>query len=260
MSYSTIRLYLSAVRYHQIANGGPDPSLDSLSQLHYVLRGCRRTLPSSVRPPRLPITPAILHILHTSWSSHPHDYDTVCMWAACCVAFFAFLRCAEFTCNTLGSHSDAVLSRDDVAIDSRDNPTIVHLTLRHSKTDIFGVGVTIHLGRTGQLLCPVSALLAYLARRPPVPGPLFLLQSGQPLSRQRLVAAVRDTLTAAGMEVSRFNGHSFRIGAATSAAQAGLADSTIQQLGRWRSAAFNRYLRPPVQSIARCSERLLQPP
>ena len=146
-----------------------------------------------------------------------------------------------------------MLSLEDIAIDSWDNPTIVHLMLRHSKSDIFDVGVTIHLGRTGDLLCPVSALHAYLARRPPTPGPLFLLESGQPLSKQRLISTVHNTLGLARVDVGRFNSHSFRIGAATAAAQAGLPDSTIQQLGRWRSAAFTHYLRPPVQSIARCS-------
>ena len=211
-----------------------------------------------MRPSRLPITPAILHILHNSWSRHPIDYDTICLWAACCVAFFAFLRSGEFTCSPLTDCYGAVLSSEDVAINSRENPTIVHLTLRNSKTDIFGAGVTIHLGCIGQLLCPVSALLSYLACRPSVYGPLFLLQSGQLLSKQQLISAVRDTLTAAGLDVSRFNGHSFRIGVATTAAQAGLPDSTIQQLGRWRSAAFTRYLRPPVQSIANYSRCLLQ--
>ena len=234
------------------------PTFDSLTHLHYALRGCHRTLPNSVRPSRLPITPSILRLLHNSWSHQADDYDTVCIWAACCVAFFAFLRCGEFTCNSSNSYNDAVLSLEDVAIDSRDDPTIVHLTLRHSKSDIFGVGVTINLGRTGDLLCPVSALLAYLARRPPTSGSLFLLESGQPLSKQRLISTVRNTLGLAGVDVGRFNGHSFRIGAAMAAAQAGLPDSTIQQLGRWRSAAFMRYLRPPVQSIARCSELLLQ--
>ena len=257
MSYPTIRHYLSAARCHQILEGGPDPSLDTLIHLHYVLRGCRRSLPNSVRPSRLPITPAILRFLHSHWSSHPDDYDTVCIWAACCVAFFAFLRCGEFTCNSWQSYSRSVLSLEDVTFDSREDPTVAHLTLRQSKTDIFGTGVSIHLGRTGDVLCPVSSLLAYLARQPPSPGPLFLLQSWQPLSKQVLVAAVRDALGSAGVDVGRFNGHSFRIRAATAAAQAGLQDSTIQQLGRWSSSAFTRYLRPPVQSIARLSERLL---
>ena len=132
-------------------------------------------------------------------------------------------------------------------------------TWHQSKTDVFGVGVTIHFGHTGDSLCPVSSLLAYLARQPPSPGLLFLLRSGQPLSKQILVSTVRDALGSAGVDVGRFNGHSFRIGAATVAAQAGLLDSTIQQLGRWRSSAFTRYLRPPVQSMASLSEWLLHP-
>ena len=150
-----------------------------------------------------------------------------------------------------------MLSLSDVSIDSRENPSIVHLTLRQSKTDVFGVGVTIHLGRTGDVLCPVSALLAYLAVRPSTPGPLFLLSSGVPLSRQVLITEIRCALASAGLDTSLFNGHSFRIGAATSASLAGVPDSTIQQMGRWKSSAFTRYLRPPVQSMAALSSRLI---
>ena len=259
MSYSTIRLYLSAARYHQILESGPDPSLDCWHRLYYVLRGCRRSLPNQVHPSRLPITPAILRFLHSRWSNHHDDYNTVCLWAACCIAFFGFLRCGEFTCSSWQCYTRSVLSLEDVAINSREDPTVVHLTLQQSKTDVFGAGATIHLGRTGNHLCPVSAILAYLARRPPTFGPLFLLHSGHPLSRRMLVSTVRATLSSAGVEVGHINGHSFRIGAATAAAQAGLSDSTIQQLGRRKSSAFTRYLRPTVQSIAGNSEWLLHP-
>ena len=127
---------------------------------------------------------------------------------------------------------------------------MVHLKLRQSKTDVFGASVTIHLGRTGGTVCPVAALLAYLAIRPLTPGPLFLLESGSPLSREALVASVCHTFTTAGLDVSRFNGHSFRIGAATTASLAGILDSTIKALGRWKSTAFNRYLQLPVHCIA----------
>ena len=130
MSYPTIRLYLSAVRHHQLMEGGPDPSFTSLHRQHYVLRGCRRCLPASACERRLPITPSFLRLLYIHWSKHADDNDTVCMWAACCVAFFAFLRSGEFTCSSPGNHNHAALSLQDIAVDSRENPTIVHVMLR----------------------------------------------------------------------------------------------------------------------------------
>ena len=161
-------------------------------------------------------------------------------------------------CHSWAAYAPSMLSLGDIQIDNRDNPTIIHLTLRHSKTDIFGAGVVTHLGRTHNTLCPVSALLAYLAIRPPTLGPLFLLESGAPLSRIMLVTSICQALTSTGLDVSRFNGHSFRIGAAMAASQAGLSDSAIKALGCWKSGTFNRYLKSPVHSIAAHSKALLQ--
>ena len=189
-----------------------------------MLQGSHQSLPATVRPQRLLITPNILLMLHRRWSSQSQDYDTICFWAACSLSFFGFLRSGEFTCQSWRACHPAMLLVSDVSIDSRSAPSIVFVTIRHNKTDVFGSGVTIHLGHTGTPVCPVSLLLAYLARRLPRPGPLFLLQSGNPLSRTTLVATVCRTLSSAGLDTSCLNGHSFRIGAATTAAQAGLLD------------------------------------
>ena len=136
-------------------------------------------------------------------------------WAAFCLGFFAFMRSGEFTCPSLERFNDDMLSIQDVAVDSHSHTTILAIRLRHSKTDPFGAGATLYVGRTGDTLCPVSAMLAYLAVRPKTPGPLFIYKDGTPLSRTCLIRELRLALESAGIQSAQFSGHSFRIGAAT---------------------------------------------
>ena len=110
------------------------------------------------------------------------------------------------------------------------------------------------MGATGDTLCPVAAVLSYLSVRPSEPGSLFMYQDGCPLSRVDLVAAV---CQADGLDVSRFNGHSFRIGAATTAAQVGVPTSVIQSLGRWKSSSFMTYVRTSPQQLTAISRHLV---
>ena len=63
-------------------------------------------------------------------------------------------------------------------------------------------------------ICPVAAVLAYIAVQPAVLGPLFVFRDGSYLIRDRLVGAVKQTLRVD----TWYCGHSFRIGAATTAA------------------------------------------
>ena len=49
------------------------------------------------------------------------------------------------------------------------------------------VGINVSVGRTDKALCPVSAVLAYMAVRGPGPGSLFQFQDGRFLTRARLV-------------------------------------------------------------------------
>ena len=57
-------------------------------------------------------------------------------------------------------------------------------------------------------------------------------------SLDTLVKKVREALGSSDVEVDHYSGHSFRTGAATTAAMAGVEDSLIRPLGRWRSAAY----------------------
>ena len=57
-------------------------------------------------------------------------------------------------------------------------------------------------------------------------------------------------LDSAGVDPALFNSHSFRIGAATTAAARGLEDSHIKILGSWESLAYLRYVKIPRLEFA----------
>ena len=179
-------------------------------------------------------------------------YGQLAAWA-----FFGFMRAGEFTLKSAQDFDpSACLTPQDVAVDKHSNPSMLRVHLQQSKTDPFRHGVDIYLGRTDSTLCPVAAILAYVATRPAVPGPFFMYRDGSPLTRDKLVTAVRKALTKAGLDHSGYSGHSFRIGAATSAARAGLSDPLIKMLGRWESAAYQRYIQTPRGSLAAVSSQL----
>jgi len=73
--------------------------------------------------------------------------------------------------------------------------------------------------------------LQFLAICGSSPGLFFTFKEGTLLFREFFVARVRSALTVAGIQASQFAGHSFRIGAASTAAAKGVKDSLIKTLG-----------------------------
>ena len=55
-----------------------------------------------------------------------------------------------------------------------------------------------------------------------------------------------------------YSGHSFRIGAATTAAMQGLSTASLQQMGRWSSTPYASYVRPDASTIIK-AQRSLRP-
>ena len=260
LTHQTIKSYLSAIRHYHILAGQGDPFIGNpFPLLQYVLRGIKRSPTHSPRLPRMPITPAILRTLKDQWATAAiRDKDFVMLWAACCMFFFGFMRAGEFAVTHVSEFDPtASLCLGDVAVDHHQDPSVVQVRLKQSKTDPFRRGVSIYLGRTQTDLCPVVAILAYIAVRPAVNGPLFVFKDGSFLTRDRLVSAIRRALSSAGIETTGFSGHSFRVGAATTAAVVGVEDSTIKMLGRWESSAYQRYLPTPRETLAAISARLV---
>ena len=131
------------------------------------------------------------------------------------------------------------------------------MTIKASKTDPFRKGVAVYLGASGAELCPVAAVLNYMVSRGSQPGPFFLFENKRPLTRDRLVNEMRKALEASGVDANQYSGHSFRIGAATTAASRGVPDSLIKTLGRWESAAYMMYIRTPINDLCSVSAKLV---
>lgn len=143
----------------------------------------------------------------------------------------------------------------------------VELTLKSSKTDPFRQGITIPLFKNTDCLklCPYLALQTYIARRNDKftlrqhsSEPLFLTEAGFPLTRTVFIQHVKNILAKLGLDTSKYSGHSFRIGAASSGCSARLEDHLIKTLGRWSSDCYRTYIRTPSRVIQAAQKALLK--
>ena len=259
ISYATIKVYLSAIRHMHVSRGWHNHFNQQLTpRLQLILRRIRKHQ-SSTRMPRvrLPITVQILHSIRRLLSQKPKSYATTMLWAACNLAFFTFLCVSEFTIPQEGLYDPSChLSLQDIAVDSRDTPQLMQVDLKQSKTDPFRQGVTLYLGATDSTICPIKAVLSYLAIRGGHAGPLFLSQSGKGLTRHMFTTELDSLLAELNLNKHHYNSHSFCIGAATTAMQAKIPETHIQMLGRWRSDTYQRYIKTPPSELAKLSKML----
>ena len=87
---------------------------------------------------------------------------------------------------------------------------------------------------------------------------MFIFQDGSTLSQERFVSSLHQVLSDVGVSTVQYSGHSFRIGAATTAVKLGVPDSLIKKMGRWKSSMFVHYIRTPGQQLAGISSWLVQ--
>lgn len=234
----SIKVYLYGVRNLHLEHGLPDPLTDAL-QLRRLLRGIKRLKGSAVDS-RLPITPSLLRSFHCLLCT---SYDHLMLWAAILTAFFSFLRSSELLAL---QHSEVTRLAEGY-----------HLSIKASKTDPFRQGATVLLsGSADPTLCPVAALDHFLAASPSRQGPIFCFSSGVAITRQRLNTLIRELAARSGIPLERYSSHSFRIGAASTAAAAGIPNWKIQALGRWSSDYYRRYIRLPGTDSSHVSRAL----
>ena len=236
ISYKTLKVYLAAIRLMHIEQGLSDPTTDEL--LHLVCRGIHRQQTTPERK-RLPITIDILKTLKSQLrlSNYP-AHEQRMLWSAFTLSFYGFLSASE----------GLSLTWSDVTI----TDTHVLIELRQSRIDPFRRGQSIHIYATNSSTCPVRALKLFANKIDTKLPQLHVFSAGilSPLARSKLTEILRHLLLQAGMYPSNYASHSFRIGAATTAAAAGLPTWLIKTLGRWSSNVYLTYVHCPNSVIA----------
>ncbi|TKY91067.1 hypothetical protein EX895_000003 [Sporisorium graminicola] len=236
-SYHSIKHELHALQSWHI-DLGFDTGGFACGRLERAIRGVKRIFGLKPATAKLPITlPLLRAILQQLRSIHSLSaWNRQVVSAAFAVSFACFLRCGEVTWTSL-DHSvttiGAITWYEEYAI----------LVLPASKTDPFRLGAPLVLPKVGGIECPYAALKSICPAQRPAAAPVFGINDGfQPLTRSFFLSILRLALDRLGLQPSHYAGHSFRRGAATWAASAGIDSSTIQLLGRWSSDCYRRYI------------------
>ena len=205
-----------------------------------------------------PVTPQVLSAIRPVLQSSLSPQDFSVIWAAFNLTFFAFVRCSEFTYNSVRKFRRLFdLSTNCIAF----HPTLactqrMTVQLKSSKTNVYRRGQSLAITRTSSSLCAVSAMREYFLLAQPQEGPLFYSQSGSFLTLGAVSHLLRDSSRAAGLRYQCLKGHSVRISGASVAADAGLPDSLIKVMGCWSSDCYQVYIRIPQSILESVAPRM----
>jgi len=130
-------------------------------------------------------------------------------------------------------------------------PEGLKITLRRSKTDQFGEGLTKALPYfDNSQYCPVVSLKNFLHLSKINSGPVFRrFSKGSKLLENRLTdqtvaLLIKEYLNLAGIDSKNYSGHSLRSGFATSAAESGVEERNIMAMtGHKSSEMVRRYIK-----------------
>ena len=237
---STITSYLSALSYVHKLMGRPDPTKSFLIQK--LLTALSRQRAADVR---LPITRPVLHELLRSLRQTNSSAFQRCLYSAMfLLAFYGFFRIRELAAKSAGRHCSLLQFKDLTFLTSNGTPYMIKLTITDFQHNTSRKPFEILIEHEAAMpFCPVQGLINYCHLPGVQPGPLFCHQNLEPITVFQFNTELFRCLTFCGLDTKKYKGHSFRIGAASHAADKGFSDAQIRTLGRWKSDAFKSYIR-----------------
>ena len=189
--------------------------------LRQAVTGIRRKAATQPRRQSKPLTIEILDRMEASRHVNPKHH------AVAEVLFGAALRVSELTALRVG----------DIRFNRRTGRATIFI--RTSKTDQFGAGATVKVGRR-----TTAVLNAEAYGRPPE-DPLFMSRKKQPVvTRMTINRWLKEALKAIGEDPNGYSSHAGRVGAAMFLKEQGFDLDSIARFGRWSNVqTLTTYLR-----------------
>lgn len=238
-AHTTVRTYLAGIGTKHKLHGWKDPTDNFL--LKKLLQGMTKL--DSRQDKRKPVTYQMLKSLISALPSICDNvYEQKLFAAAFTLAFFGFLRVSEI----VGQGKSVAGGRAGLSLAAVQLGEKLRVNIAGSKADQTNKGASVCLRRVVKHpdVCPVLAMQSFLQARHDREGLLFQHYNGSPLTRYQFQAVLKKGARVLGWEVNKYTSHSFRIGAATTAAINGTPMDRIMRLGRWSSMSAKKYVRP----------------
>ena len=250
---SSIKSYLSALRYIAMARGAPHHT--KLPELGaQIVTGSanlkKDARAEAIKPKRRPITIHMLRLLQHAIASHHSwtDYEKSLRWSVMLLGFWGSFRMGEllqserskFSPSNSLLPSDLKFHEDSVAVWVR-NPKVWR-----EGGDIIEVWAV----KENSQLDPVLALKLFLSLRQSCHGPaegfpVFLHPDGSQFTKSdlnrdiKLLLSMYPTLSS---PQDKYSGHSFRAGISNLLSSLGFSEDQIKNWGRWSSMAYRAYV------------------
>ena len=179
-----------------------------------LIEGARRIHPS--RDTREPISLPTLARLTSALPavcSLQFEFIVMLFRAIFLSAFFGFMRVGKFAAKSKQYAQESVFSAADVQFCDLGTPSVsVTFTFRHTKTNQRGPPQSVWLVQSSDpQVCPVRALLDFVALRLKQAFHFFCHFDGRPVTQHQFNMVLKKTVQFVGLDNFRIRGHSFRI-------------------------------------------------
>ena len=239
ISYSHASNIISSVKFFASLLDPSSVKVFDALLVSISLKGLKAHLSRPVRQ-KLPFS--LDHLIKFHKFLNLNDMKQLACWCAMLLAFFGCFRLSNLVPPSKANFDPLKhFKRNDVRFEG----DLVLVYFKWSKTNQNSSKVTwVPIGSSSDPRFSIKCHLNALFSKINLPGssPLFSFSKNDFHSRFSLVRLLNLCLIDARLSLFDYSWHSFRRGAAVFAFELGLADSAVQLLGDWSSAAFKNYL------------------